>query len=52
VLIVGTVGDEEEQARSREPFNQAIQQRLRLAVNPVEVLSDQKDGLDLAFSDQ
>jgi len=51
-MILGTVGDEEEQAGSGEPFDQAIQQSLRLAVDPVEVLSNQKDRLDLAFPNQ
>jgi hypothetical protein len=51
VLIVGTVGDEEEHAGGGEPFNQAIQQSLSLAVDPVDVLGDQKDGLDLALPD-
>jgi hypothetical protein len=52
MMIFGTVGDEEEQARGGKPFDQAVQQSLSLAVDPVEVLGDQKDGMDLAFPNQ
>jgi hypothetical protein len=51
-MIFRTVGNEEEQASGGEPFDQAIQESLSLAVDPVEVLGDQKGGLDLALPDQ
>ena len=51
-MIFGTVGDKQEHTGGGEPFDQAIQQSLSLAVDPVQVLGDQKDGLDLAFPDQ
>ena len=51
-MIFGTVGDEEVQAGCGKPFDQAVQQGMSLAVDPVEVLGDQTDGLDLACPNQ
>jgi hypothetical protein len=41
MLIVGTVADEQEDARGRQTLDQAVQARLRLPIDPMKVLDDQ-----------
>ena len=45
VLILGPVRDEEQQARAGQALDQAVQQRLGLGVDPVQVLEDQEQRL-------
>ena len=40
VLVLGTVVDDEQDARGRQAFDQGIEQRLALGVDPVEVGND------------
>ncbi len=48
MVVFGTVVDEEHEAGRRQAVDQAVQERLRLGVDPVQVLHDQEQGLDLA----
>ena len=48
LVIVGTIGDEQHEARRWQAVDQAVQQGLRLGVDPVQVLHDQEQGLHLA----
>src|SRR5437899_954767 len=43
VLVLGTVVHEQQEARRTQALDQTIEQRLRLAVYPVEVLDDQQE---------
>ena len=52
VLVVGAVVDEEEDPRGGEALDQAVEDGLRLGVDPVEVLHDHQQGLDLALPQQ
>jgi hypothetical protein len=45
VLVLGPVVHEQQQARRAEAADQAVEQRLGLAVDPVEILEDQEEGL-------
>src|SRR5882724_9888954 len=44
--------DQEQQTSGGEAFNEAVEQRLGLRVDPVQVLADQQQGLHLAFAQQ
>ena len=47
-----TVVDEREQARRRQALDQAVQERLGLGIDPVEILEDDEERLDLALAEQ
>ena len=49
MLILGAVVDQQEQAGGGQALHQAIEERLGLGVDPVEVLEDQQEGLHLAL---
>ena len=49
VLVLGPVVDEEQEAGGRQALDQAVEQRLGLGVDPVEVLEDDQERLDLAL---
>src|SRR5882724_5209312 len=46
VLVLGAVVDEQEQAGGGQALNQAVEDRLGLGVDPVQVLEDQEQALD------
>ena len=50
--VLGAVVDEEKQPRGRHALDEAVQERLGLAVDPVEVLEEDEQGLDLALANQ
>ena len=52
VPVLGAIVHEHEQPRRREAFNQAVKQGLGLRVNPVEVLEENHERLDLAFAQE
>ena len=47
MLVLGAIVDQEQQAGCGEALNQAVQEGLGLGVDPVQVLEDQEQGLDL-----
>jgi hypothetical protein len=49
VLIFGPVVDEEQDARGRKALDQDVEQRLGLRVDPVEILEEHQQRLNLAF---
>src|SRR4029453_11936638 len=52
VLVFGPVVHEQQQARRAEAVDQAVEERLGLAVDPVEILEDQEEGLLAGFPEQ
>ncbi len=52
MLVLGTVVHEQQQARRSQALDQAVEQRLRLAVDPVKVLEDQEEGVLSRFPQQ
>ena len=52
VLVLGAVVDEEQEARRGQALDEAVEQRLGLGVDPVQVLEDQQQRLDLALAQQ
>ena len=50
VLVLGPVVDEEQEPRRRQAFDEAVQQRLGLGVDPVEVLEHEQHRLHLALA--
>ncbi len=52
MLVLGPVVDEEQDARRRQALNEAVEQRLGLGVDPVEILEEHEERLDLAFSEE
>ena len=52
VLVFWTVVDQEQQPGCGQALHQAVQQRLRLGINPVQILEDQAQRLHLAFAQQ
>jgi hypothetical protein len=52
VLVLGTVGDEEQDARGREALDQAVEERLALRIDPVKILEEQQERLDLTFPEE
>jgi hypothetical protein len=52
VPVLGTVVDEEKHAGSRQAVDEAVQERLSLAIDPVKVLEEDEHRLDLALADQ
>ena len=49
MLVLGPVVDEEQEAGRRQALDQAVEQRLGLGVDPVEILEDHEQRLDLAL---
>ena len=52
VLVLGPVVHEQQQARRSEALDEAVEQRLRLAVDPVQVLEDHEERLLARFPKQ
>jgi hypothetical protein len=52
VAVLGAVVDEEQEARRRQGLDETVEQALGLAVDPVQVLEDHNQGLDLALPQQ
>ena len=52
MLVFRSIIDEGQQLGGAEALHEAVQQRLRVAVDPVEVLEDQQQRLCLAFPDE
>src|SRR3989442_12578065 len=52
VLVLRPVVDQQQQVRRRQALDQAVEQRLRLGVNPVQVFKYEEQGLHLAFAKQ
>ena len=52
MLVLGAVVDEEQEARRGQALDEAIEQGLGLAVDPVQVLEDHHQRLDLALAQQ
>ena len=52
MLVLGTVIDQEQEPRRRQALHQAVQERLGLGIDPVQILEDQTQRLDLAFTQQ
>src|SRR5262245_49223426 len=52
VAVLGAVADEEQEARRWQALDEAVEQALGLTVDPVQVLEDQDQGLDLALAQQ
>jgi hypothetical protein len=49
VLILGAIIDQEEEPGGRQALNQAVQEGLRLGIDPVQVLEDDEQRLHLAL---
>src|SRR6185503_12255460 len=52
VGVLRPVVDQEQQARGRERLDQAVEERLSLGVDPVEILEDQQKRLLLALTEE
>jgi len=52
VAVLGAVVDEEEQARGRQTLDKVLEEGLGLGVDPVQVLEDDKERLDLALTEE
>ena len=52
VLVLGPVVDEQQQPRRRQALDQAVEQRLGLGVDPVQVLEHHEERLHLALAEQ
>src|SRR5262249_55555971 len=52
VLVLRPVVDEQQEPRGGQAVDQAIQHRLGLVVDPLEVLDDQEEWLQLALPQQ
>jgi hypothetical protein len=52
VLILRAIIDQQQHAGGRQALDEAVEQRLRLAINPVQVFKHQQQGLPLAFAEQ
>jgi len=44
MLVLGTIVDEKQEARGRQARHETIEERLRLRIDPVEILADQQQG--------
>ena len=51
VLVLGAIGDEEQETGGGEPVDQAVEPRLGLGIDPVQILEDQEQRLDLALAE-
>jgi len=52
MLVLGSVVGEEQDTGGGQTVHETVEQRLGLGVDPVEVLDDQQQGLDLALPEQ
>jgi hypothetical protein len=52
VLILRTIVHEQQHARRPKAFDETLEHRLGLAVNPVEVFEDHDKRLDVAFAEE
>ena len=52
VPVLGPVVDEQQDARGGQALDQAVQERLRLGIDPVQVLEDEEERLRLALADE
>jgi hypothetical protein len=52
VPVVRPVVDQQEQARCRQALDETVEQRLGLRIQPVQILTDQQQGLYLALAQQ
>ena len=52
MLVLGAIVDQQEDAGARETLHQAVEERLRLAIDPVKVLEDEEQRLHLALTEQ
>ena len=52
VLVLRPVVDEQQEAGRGQALDQAVEQRLRLAVDPVQVLEDDEERLHLALAEE
>src|SRR5204863_1380732 len=50
VLVLGAIVDEQQDARRRQALDEVVEKRLGLAVDPVQILEEQHDRLDLALA--
>ena len=51
VLVLGAIVDQQAEPRGREGLDEAVEERLRLGIDPLEVLEHEKQGLDLGFTE-
>ena len=52
MLVLRAVVDQQQEPGRRQALDQAVEQRLRLGINPMQILKDQHQRLDLAFAQQ
>ena len=52
VLVLGPIIDQQQQPGRGQALDQAVEQGLRLGIDPVQVLKDQQQRLHLAFAQQ
>src|SRR5262245_22421017 len=52
MLILGSVIHQEQYTCSREALDQAVQERLGLRIDPMEILKNQEEWLHLALTQQ
>ena len=52
VLVLRAIVDQQQQAGRGQALDQAVEQGLRLGVDPVQILKDQQQRLHLAFAQQ
>ena len=52
VLVLRAIVDQQQEPGRRQALDQAIEQGLRLGIDPVQVLEDEQQGLHLAFPQQ
>jgi hypothetical protein len=50
VLVLGAIGHEEQETGGGQPVDQAVEPRLGLGVDPVQILKGEQQGLDLALA--
>ena len=52
MLVLRAVVDQQQHAGRRQALHQRLEERLRLRIDPVQVLEDQQQRLHLAFAQQ
>src|SRR5262249_38176988 len=52
MAVLGPVIHQQNNPRHRQTFYEAIEKRLRLAVDPMQILKDDQQGLPLALTDE
>ncbi len=50
VAVLRAIGDEQQEPRRRQPLDQAVQEGLRLGIDPVEILDDEDQGPRVALA--